>query len=335
MVQHSLENISLTSAEIGQLWSTYLAESMSKCMLSYFVAKSKDPDIHSVLQYSLDKSIQHVNTITEIFNKSNFPIPHGFNDEDFDVNAKQLFSETFMLSYSRFAHKHAMINFAMAFSMSSRSDVCDFFDSGINSSKEIYKKANDILLSKGLFVRAPYIPIPDRVEWIHGESWYNDIFGEKRPINAIEIGHVFSSSYSKSLERTMLLGLNQVANSKKLKEYLSKGKKVCDKQIEVLSSFLKDEDIIEPFSYDNQVTDSTESPFSDKLILFHTTIFGTFSITGFGQSLASCGRKDLVMSYSRIMAELLLYAKDGADLMIEFGWLERVPEAANRTELKQ
>ncbi|SPF33629.1 hypothetical protein SBF1_1230005 [Candidatus Desulfosporosinus infrequens] len=42
-----------------------------------------------------------------------------------------------------------------------------------------------------------------------------------------------------------------------------------------------------------------------------------------------------MLSYSRIIAELVLYAKDDADLMIEFGWLERVPEAANRKELKQ
>ena len=89
-IQHNVDDISLTSSEIGILWDTYMAQSMSKCMVSYFVAKCKNPDMRSALQLVLDVSNRHVNSITEIFNKENFPIPHGFTDEDFDVNAESL-----------------------------------------------------------------------------------------------------------------------------------------------------------------------------------------------------------------------------------------------------
>ncbi|KJR48844.1 hypothetical protein UF75_0731 [Desulfosporosinus sp. I2] len=44
-------------------------------------------------------------------------------------------------------------------------------------------------------------------------------------------------------------------------------------------------------------------------------------------------RKDVALSFSRLMAEILDYVKDGADLLIENGWLEKVPEAADRQEL--
>lgn len=40
------------------------------------------------------------------------------------------------------------------------------------------------------------------------------------------------------------------------------------------------------------------------------------------------------MTFSRLIAELGDYVKDGLDLMIKQGWLERVPETANRKELK-
>ncbi len=40
------------------------------------------------------------------------------------------------------------------------------------------------------------------------------------------------------------------------------------------------------------------------------------------------------MSITRLTAEMADYAKDGLDLMIENGWLERVPEAANRLDLR-
>jgi hypothetical protein len=102
----------------------------------------------------------------------------------------------------------------------------------------------------------------------------------------------------------------------------------------VLGSFLEDEDLPKPVNFDALVTDSTESPFSDKLILFHSTIFMSLSIQAYGLALGNCARTDVVSAITRLSAELGIYVKDGLDLMIEHGWLERIPEAANRKELR-
>lgn len=335
VIQHNVDDISLTSSEIGQLWSTYMAQSMSKCMVPYFVEKCKDPDMRSVLQLVLDVSNRHVNTITEILNKANFPIPHGFTDEDFDVNAKKLFSDTFMLMYSRFMAKYGLINFSFALTVSARPDICEFFEGCLHDFIEIRKKANNVLLSKGLIERTPYIPIPDRVEYVHAKTkFFKGLMGEKRPLNALEIGHIFINAYSRQLEGALILGFDQVVKSKKIKDYFSRGKQITDKQIGVLGSFLDDEDLPKSINYDALVTDSTESPYSDKLILFHLTVFLAHSISGYGLALANCARPDVVVSFSRLMTELADYVKDGLDLMIENGWLERVPETANRKELR-
>ena len=117
VIQHNVDNISLTAAEVGQLWGTYIAQNMAKCMLPYFVEKCKDPDIRSVLVQVLDVSTQHINSMTEIFNKANFPIPYGFTDEDFDINAKQLFSDSYMLIYSRYIAKYGLSNSNLAFTI--------------------------------------------------------------------------------------------------------------------------------------------------------------------------------------------------------------------------
>ena len=335
VIRHNVDDISLTSSEIGQLWATYMAQSMSKCMVPYFVEKCKDPDIRSVLQLVLDVSNRHVNSITEIFNKENFPIPHGFTDEDFDVNAKQLYSDTFMLMYSSFMAKYGLINFGFAFTVSTRPDICGFFEGCLHDFIEIRKKANNVLLSKGLLVRTPYIPIPDRVDYVHAETkFFKGLMGEKRPLNALEIQHIFINAYSRQLEDSLMLGFGQVVKSKKLKDYFSRGKQIADKQIGVLGSLLEDEDLPKPISYNSHVTDSTESPYSDKLIMFHATVFLAHSISGIGLALANCARPDVITSFSRLVSEVGDYVKDGLDLMIENGWLERVPETANRKELR-
>ena len=56
-------------------------------------------------------------------------------------------------------------------------------------------------------------------------------------------------------------------------------------------------------------------------------------MSGFGLGLAQCTRKDISVAFTRLLAELLGYAKDGADLMIENGWLEKVPENFSQKEL--
>lgn len=52
-----------------------------------------------------------------------------------------------------------------------------------------------------------------------------------------------------------------------------------------------------------------------------------------GLALPSSIRIDLVSTFTGFVAELLALAKEGAELMIESGWLERVPETADRKDL--
>lgn len=40
-------NVRLTSAEIGQLWSSYMADTMSNCVLRYFNEKLEDTEIRN------------------------------------------------------------------------------------------------------------------------------------------------------------------------------------------------------------------------------------------------------------------------------------------------
>ena len=53
-----------------------------------------------------------------------------------------------------------------------------------------------------------------------------------------------------------------------------------------------------------------------------------------GIALANCARKDILLSLSRLNAEVANYAKGGLDLMIKEDWLERTPEAPNRKDLR-
>ncbi len=338
-VQHNLSNIMPVSSEIGYLWSSYYAETMSVCFLKSYVAQSKDPDIHAVLQRALDVSSQRVNAMKDLYNSINHPIPEAFSDKDVDSNAKQLFSESFTLLYTRLMHHYISLNYSSALSASSRSDFRNFFLECLNTSIEIRQKATEVLVAKGLLLKYPIIPIPDRVDFVHDKSYFGSnigaMIGMKRPMNAIEISHIFSLMETKLLLRTLNLGYSQVVKSEKIRSYLSKCKQVSDKQLKKLASFLADEDISQPSIREILVTESKESPVSDKLILCHITAVTAYIISNYGLSVANTARLDLSSTYRNFVTDLLELSKSGGDLMIEAGWLERVPEAADRQELIQ
>lgn len=327
------QNIELTTAEIGTLWATYMANSMLKCVYSYFVQRSTDPSIQPLLQYALDLCTNHMQAVANIFSSSNNTIPYGFTEADVDLTAKLLFSETFMLSYTRFTGRYALSQYSSALTIVARQDVRDFFASAINSSTDLYNKTTNLLLQKGLLIRAPYGAVSTEIEFVSKHRFISGFWGDKRPLNCLEIAYLYNSVQTNHIGKTICLGFSQAAKSKTVKDYSKKGKQIADQHVEVFSNFLKEDDITAPMTWDDHVTDSVEAPFSDKLIMFHLTTLSGYGISQYGIAMTNSMRTDLVTAYTRLIAESMGYAKDGLDIMIENAWLEKVPQVADREKL--
>lgn len=80
-------------------------------------------------------------------------------------------------------------------------------------------------------------------------------------------------------------------------------------------------------------TESTISPFSDKMLMVIITGLNKAGIGHYGRSLGSSPRRDLGAHYTRLITEIGLYAEDGANIMIKYGWMEQIPQAPNRDQL--
>ncbi|HJV45059.1 MAG TPA: DUF3231 family protein, partial [Bacillota bacterium] len=151
-------NIRLTSAEIANLWSTYMTDSMSICVLKYFIAKTQDTEILPVLKFAISISQSHIQEITEIFKQEDHPIPVGFGEHDVNINAPALFSDTFFINYIHSMSKLAMTTYGLAVSSIARTDIYNLFSKAYLTAKDLYETSLQCLLSKGLYYRAPCIP---------------------------------------------------------------------------------------------------------------------------------------------------------------------------------
>jgi hypothetical protein len=336
-IEHDVNNIKLTSSEIAQLWMTYIGDTMSKCVMSYFEKTVQDPDIHAVVRFTLDSVEKHLEMASDIFKSVSFPIPVGFREQDVNLDAPKLYSDTFMLHYIKYTTRFALMNQGIALSMATREDVRKFFDEYVDSYKDLSNRADSVLLEKGLYVRSPYIPIPDRVEFVDERTYMGgfivDFLGKERPINAMEIAHAFSNIQINTLGNALITGFAQVTKNNDLRNFFERGKHISEKLVTVLSALLKEEELPSPMSWAHEVLGSTTPPFSDKLMMFHVTTLIGYGMSSYGMGVSNSMRADIGSIYSRFAVEVMQYSKDGIVMMINNGWLERMPEALKRSEV--
>jgi hypothetical protein len=68
-------------------------------------------------------------------------------------------------------------------------------------------------------------------------------------------------------------------------------------------------------------------------MMFHAQILVNTAIAFYGAGMAACMRRDIALQYQRIITETQKYAEDGANILINHGWLEQTPRADDRKAL--
>jgi hypothetical protein len=327
------QHIGMTSIEIGALWSAYFSETTTKCMIIHFLETVEDPDIESLLMNALNICNKRIPKIEELLAKENFPIPQGFTDKDVYSKTPRLFSDPFMLYYIWFMSSMELQAHSLSMALCARSDVNNFYREVLNDSADTDTKARELALKKGYFIRAPYIPAPSKIDFVKKKSFLTGWFGERRPLHALEITHLFKNAMTNTIGYTLITGFSQVTKSKEIRNLFVRGKQIAAKHTNIFTSILKEEDLSSFEAWAAYVTDSTTPPFSEKLMLFQIASLNSVGIGNYGLSISASSRRDLGTHYTRLIGEVALFTEDAANLMIENGWMEQPPQAANRDQL--
>ncbi|MED1796552.1 DUF3231 family protein [Brevibacillus nitrificans] len=331
LAQNDLDK--LTSAEQGKIWATYVGNTMSVCVLSYMLNHVKDQEVKNILEHAMQLSKQFLQSLKGIFAKENYPVPVGFTQEDVDIQAPRLFEDDFYLHYLKYVAKAGISLYGIAIPLVTRDDTRQFFTSCIDQTVKLINSVNTALLKKGLLTRPPYIPYPEAVDFVEKHSYHNGYFGRVRPLQALEITHLYDNVENNATSKAVLVGFSQVAKSNQSKAYFRRGKEIATKHYETFSGILQEEGLTSPPILDQLVTTSTSAPFSDRLMLFHKLDMYAVRIRAYGNALSMCARHDVATKYARFLVEVGNYVEDGSNLLIENGWLEQPPQAVDRNAL--
>ncbi|MGP4080471.1 DUF3231 family protein [Pseudalkalibacillus sp. R45] len=326
-------NPQLTSAEMAGVWGQYVNDTAARSVLAHFLMTVEDSQIRTVLELAFSSCKNHIEILQNLFEQENFPTPIGFSKKDVNLEAPRLFSDLFFLSYLKNMSILGMAASTLAIGLGARSDIVSFHKSVLADAVKLHKATKEVMMDKGVYVRPPYISTPDEVDFVSKQNFLGKLWGNQRPLTTIEMSHLFLNTESNVVGKQLMIAFAQVAKRKKVKEFLIRGKQIAEKHVNIFSQILLGDHSPAAMSWDYAVTDSTIPTFSDKLIMYHVTAMIAAGVGNYGTSIAISPRKDIGLKYSRLLMEISLYAEDGANIMIDHGWLEKPPHAPDRNQL--
>ncbi|MED4074358.1 DUF3231 family protein, partial [Priestia endophytica] len=199
-------------------------------------------------------------------------------------------------------------------SMGARKDLKTYFIKGLRETSDLFDQSTDLLLEKGLYIRAPYISYPTKTDFVDSHKYFSgfSLLGKQRPLNAIEISHLYMNSVTNHIGSKLSLSFAQVSPQEEIQNWMLRGRDISRKHMRVFTRILLNSDIESPISPDVAITDATTPPFSDKLVMFHMAMLSATGTGNYATAASASQRSDLIINYERLSLEVALYAKDGA-----------------------
>ncbi|MDQ1000289.1 hypothetical protein QFZ28_000689 [Neobacillus niacini] len=317
----------LTAAEVSALWLQYTGDSMAICVYKYFLNIVENKEIKPIMEIALQLAESHVTKITEFLKSANFQIPLGFTENDVNVNAPRLFSDQFLLFYSYIMTIHGLTAYSLAITNSERQDIQNYFFECMASTKDLFQRIVELAKDQPKFKSVPSIPSPHGVKFMETPGFISNLIGDKRPLNSSEISTLFFNSTKTGFISSLSLAFSQVAVREDVRNFLLKNVKLARKDAESFDAILQEEHLPIPEKWDAEITDSTVSPFSDKLIMFHAGFLVNAALTYYGASLGSSFRSDILVNYTKVFTHAMEAGAFSYNIMVKHGWLEKQPDS--------
>ncbi|MCH6264841.1 DUF3231 family protein [Neobacillus citreus] len=327
------EQLKLTSSEIGSLWGEYVNGTAVDVINKYMYSIIEDEAIKAIFHDALKTFEKQKTQMITFFENEGFPVPIGFNESDLHAGKQRLFSDAFCLNYLHIMTLHGLLGHITALSISVRKDLRDFYDSCDHDAKKMYHQTIELLLEKGLFQRDPLFYAYEHPQFITSNDFKDGLFGKGRTLAATEIISISFNLKKSIMAKTLSIAFSQVAESKEVRKFLTDSEKTADGQIKALAKILQADNLPVPKSMETEVTISTDSPFSDKLLMYHMGFLFQIAQTYHGAGLATAMRTDLVTTYEATILQNLMVTKNWFNIMVKNKWLEQPPLAPNRTEI--
>ncbi|MCM3540603.1 DUF3231 family protein [Priestia endophytica] len=323
----------ITSTELATLWMTYQEKTMILRFLDYFLKYNENEQ--QLLQLHYDRAVKSLDFIKTVFQAEGAAIPTGFTEDDVNTEAPKLYDFMFDLMYFRLMSQIETGLFALYSNMSYRKDIRQFFKRLTSEAQELYDQSTHLLMEAGVISRPPYVSMPKEVHFVKDTNYMDGLkwVSEKRSLNTIEVSLIQHAVDTNLVGMQLMIGFAQVANEQKVRKYFVKGMELSKKIETELGDVLRHSYIEPPATHAGKATTSTVPPFSDKLMMYTTSLLSTFGLGSNAIGGAFSLRSDLPVKMLQLGKDIYNFAKEGGKIMIQHGWMEEPPQIEDRNQL--
>ncbi|UJF34284.1 DUF3231 family protein [Paenibacillus hexagrammi] len=324
MTSTAYAQLPLTSAEVGTMWMAYQEKTLQLRLIEHLLDCGQEPEARAIIEIHYERVQVHLESIKQMLLKEEAVIPQGFTESDVQRGVPRLFDPYFDILWLRMLSKVQIGLYALHFTMSYRQDVKQANLEFTAEAQALYDQTTSYLEKRNVLGRPPYVSMPDRVGFVTDEDYLKGmrLFASVRSLNTIEIGHMYQAIETNVVGAQMMIGFAQAAAHSEARDYFMKGYDLARKIVDTLTKVLVESGLEVTSTWIGKATNSTISPFSDKLMMYLTNL-----LTNFGLGSSTIGgafslRSDLPVVMGNISKDILTFAKEGGRLMIKHGWME-------------
>lgn len=331
------EKSAITSSELGVLWLTFQEKTMILRILEYLIEKADDEKAKDIMTNLYGEIDNYVGIITETLQNEGAVIPVGYTAQDVNKEVPKLYDNGFDIMFVRVLKEISMGLHSLNITMCYREDIVLIFKELTAITQKYYNLCTQYLLEKGLLVKSPHVSMPKSVEFVKDNHYLSGLainpFSEKRSLNTVEVAQLHHSIESNVFGLQMITGFAQCANEAEVKNFFNDGAELAKSIVKELSETLLQNNIQAPQTAGGNATRSTIAPFSDKLMMYCTSLFCSFSMGSGSLGTAFSLRNDLPAKMTIFMKDIFEYAHKGAKIMIKNGWMEEPPQMEERNQM--
>jgi hypothetical protein len=329
------ENKPISSSELATLWMTYQQKTMVQRILEYLIASTDDEQAKEIMQDTHSSVVKYASRITTILQTEGAVIPAGFKEEDVNTGVPKLFDNHFDIMFLRLLKEISMGLHTLHLSMSNRKDIIMLYKELTGFTQSVYDRCVDYLQEKDVLPGPPSVTMPKHIEFASSPNYMSgfNLFSEKRVLNTVEVSYLYFAIESNLFGMQLMTGFAQVANEPEVRKYFIKGKELSKKIVSDFTEVLIQSDIQPPSTWGARATDSKVAPFSDKLMMYCTSLFCSFGLGSNALGTAFSLRSDLPLKLADKAKDIMTYGQDGGKIMAKNGWLEQPPSMEDRNKL--
>jgi hypothetical protein len=127
-------------------------------------------------------------------------------------------------------------------------------------------------------------------------------------LNTVEVAYIFHGIEANVTGLQMIIGFAQCAHNSEVKKFFAKGAELSKSVIKEMSEAFLEDDIQIHAASGGNATRSTVAPFSDKLMMYCTSMFCSFSMGDNAIGTAFSLRNDLAAKMTVFMKDIFEYA---------------------------